>query len=95
MITCLLSLSVGIRTDSLSSHESGIKAKPKHNVNELDWAALEEEAHKAKKQSTQIAKELSDLINYVQVSNFVNNFRFLISLSKKFMIFVEVEIFRS
>lgn len=61
----------------MSSHESTQQKTPSRGMGkssaipqaELDWGFVEDEpnAHKVKKQSSQIAKELSDLVVYVQV----------------------------
>ena len=68
--------SVCPRTDSMSSHESAQKTpsraagrSPAIPQADVDWGFNEDETNitKAKKQSSQIAKELSDLIIYVQV----------------------------
>lgn len=66
------------RTDSMSSHESAQKTAMRGQgkssavpLTDIDWSGyLEDESnvHKAKKQSSQIAKELSDLVIYVQVT---------------------------
>lgn len=66
------------RTDSMSSHESAQKTAMRGQgkssavpLTDIDWSGyLEDEpnVHKAKKQSSQIAKELSDLVIYVQVT---------------------------
>lgn len=58
-----------VRTDSLSSHET-----PSRNVNKISLPYAESEyledegAAKYKKQNCQIAKDLSDIIIYIQVS---------------------------
>lgn len=61
------------RTDSLSSHDTPSRntTKTSLQLTEAEWngAAAEDDVvvQKSKKQSTQIAKELSDIIIYVQV----------------------------
>jgi len=71
------------RTDSMSSHDSMIRSERasmgmigqlprgqfyKGHTADVDWADVEDsQPQKPKKQSSQIAKELSDMVIYVQV----------------------------
>jgi hypothetical protein len=71
------------RTDSMSSHESMIRLERasmgmigqlprgqpyKMQTGDTDWTDVEDaQPQKPKKQSSQIAKELSDMVIYIQV----------------------------
>ena len=81
-------ISATTRTDSVSSHETPSRMPTKSSLQlaDSDWnGGLEDDFNpKSKKQSTQISKDLSDIVTYIQVSQHVVTGRVVVHFMQTF-----------